>query len=107
MAFGWSGMLATNDLIFARVLDEDARKTGIHREGIFLSAFGVLGRLNAIPTSIALLSLGWFFGYRSGAVPGPDPAMAWRVYMAIYPLVFMLIGTLISRFIRLPEADEA
>lgn len=107
VAFGWSGMLATNDLIFARVLDEDARKTGIHREGIFLSAFGVLGRLNAIPTSIALLSLGWFFGYRSGAVPGPDPAMAWRVYMAIYPLVFMLIGTLISRFIRLPEADEA
>lgn len=102
VGFGYAGMLATNDLIMARVLDDDARRTGVHREGIFLSAFGVLGRLSAIPTSVALLSLGWFFGYRSGDVPGPDPGTAWRVYMSLYPFAFLALGSLISRFIHLP-----
>lgn len=100
---GYSGMLATNDLIFARVLDEDARSKDVHREGIFMSAFGVLGRLNAIPVSVALMSLGWFFGYQSGDNPGSQPGLAWRVYMSIYPFAFLATGALISRFVKVPE----
>ena len=100
---GYSGMLATNDLIFARVLDQDAAAHGVHREGIFLSAFGVLGRLSAIPVSLALVSLRVFFGYESGDAPGDDPGTAWRVYMSLYPFALLAIGTLISRFIQVPE----
>lgn len=103
VGIGYSGMLATNDLIFARVLDEDARQTDVHREGVFMSAFGVLGRLNAIPTSLALMSLGWFFGYQSGDHPGSNPSLAWRVYMSVYPFIFLAIGALISRFVKVPE----
>lgn len=102
VGIGYSGMLATNDLIFARILDEDARQTGIHREGLFLSAFGVLGRLSALPVALAIASLSWFFGYYSGDNPGSDAGTAWRVYMAVYPFLLLTTGAIISRFIKVP-----
>ncbi len=101
---GYSGMLATSDLIYARILDQDAAEYGVHREGLFLSAFGVLGRLSALPVALALVSLSWFFGYQSGEAPGDSAGLAWRFYMAIYPFALLMIGSLISRFVKVPEA---
>lgn len=106
VAFGYSGMLATNDLVIARVLDADAVTHGVHREGVFLSAFGVLGRINGVVVSVALASLSLFFGYDSGKNPGDDPAQAFRFYLSVYPLVLLTIGTLISRFVTIPGSDE-
>ncbi|MEO3868848.1 MFS transporter [Nonomuraea sp. B12E4] len=99
---GWSGMLATNDLIVARVLDADAARNGQHREGLFLSAFGFFGRLNGIVTGLALTSLGVFFGYNSGDDPGADPGLAFRVYLSAYPFVLTAIGAVAARFITVP-----
>jgi GPH family glycoside/pentoside/hexuronide:cation symporter len=99
---GWSGMLATNDLIVARVLDADAARNGEHREGLFLSAFGFFGRLNGIVTGLALTSLGVFFGYNSGADSGTDPGLAFRVYLCVYPFVLTAIGAVAARFISVP-----
>lgn len=102
MGMGWSGMMATNDLVVARVLDADAARTGEHREGLFLSAFGVFGRLNGAVTGLALASLGVFFGYNSGADPGSRPDLAFRVYLCAYPFALTLIGAIASRFITVP-----
>jgi glycoside/pentoside/hexuronide:cation symporter, GPH family len=99
---GWSGMLATNDLIVARVLDIDAARNGEHREGLFLSAFGFFGRLNGIVTGLALTSLGVFFGYNSGDNPGSDPGMAFRMYLCVYPFVLTTIGAIAARLISVP-----
>ncbi|WP_246267860.1 MFS transporter [Nonomuraea typhae] len=99
---GWSGMLATNDLIVARVLDADAARNGEHREGLFLSAFGFFARLNGVFGGLALTSLGVFFGYNSGADPGPDPGLAFRVYLCVYPFVLTAIGALAARFVSVP-----
>jgi GPH family glycoside/pentoside/hexuronide:cation symporter len=99
---GWSGMLATNDLITARVLDGDAANHGEHREGLFLSAFGVFGRLNGMITGLALTSLGLFFGYNSGNDPGSNPAFAWRVYLCVYPFALCVIGAIAARLINVP-----
>ncbi|WP_235019886.1 MFS transporter [Ruania rhizosphaerae] len=104
LGLGWSGMLATNDLIVARVLDGDAARHGEHREGLFLSAFGFFGRLNGVVTGLALTSLGVFFGYNSGDDPGTDPGFAFRVYLTVYPFALTVIGAVASRFVRLPEA---
>ncbi|WP_420114604.1 MFS transporter [Pseudactinotalea sp.] len=104
---GWSGMLATNDLIVARVLDGDAVRNGTHREGLFLSAFGTLGRLNGAVTGLALASLGLFFGYFSGDAPGEDPGMAFRFYMCVYPFVLTLIGSIAARFLDVPQETPA
>lgn len=100
---GWSGMLATNDLIVARVLDADAERDGQHREGLFLSAFGFFGRLNGVVTGLALTSLGVFFGYNSGDDPGPDPGGAFRVYLCLYPFLLTAIGAVAARFLAVPE----
>ncbi len=103
VGIGWSGMLATNDLVIARVLDADAARTGHHREGLFLSAFGFFGRLNGVVTGLGLASLGVFFGYSSGDDPGPDPGAAFRVYLCVYPFVLALVGAVASRFVSVPE----
>ncbi|NRQ39462.1 MFS transporter [Nonomuraea sp. NN258] len=99
---GWSGMLATNDLIVARVLDADAARNGEHREGLFLSAFGFFTRLNGVVIGLALTSLGVFFGYNSGTDPGGDPGLAFRMYLCVYPFVLTTIGAVAARFISVP-----
>jgi GPH family glycoside/pentoside/hexuronide:cation symporter len=104
VAVGWSGLLATNDLIQARVLDDDVRRHGQHREGLFLSAFGIFSRLTGATAGIGLGSLGFLFGYHSGAEPGPDPGLAFRVAVAVYPFVVALLGVVLSLLIRVPEA---
>jgi GPH family glycoside/pentoside/hexuronide:cation symporter len=104
VGIGWSGMLATNDLITARVLDADAARDGHHREGLFLSAFGFFGRLNGIVTGLALTSLGAFFGYNSGDDPGADPGLAFRMYLCVYPFVLTTIGAVAARMFTVPLA---
>ncbi len=104
VAVGWSGLLATNDLIQARVLDEDTRRHGHHREGLFLSAFGFFSRLTGATAGIGLGSLGFLFGYYSGENPGPDPGLAFRVAVSVYPFVIAVVGVVISQLVRVPEA---
>lgn len=89
----------------ARVLDDDARRYGVHREAVFLAAFGVLGRLNGVVVSIALTSLTLFFGYQNGDNPGDDPGTAFRFYLSVYPVILLTIGTIISRFVHVPGWD--
>ena len=105
VAVGYAGVLATNDLIMARVLDDDARRHGVHREGVFLAAFGVLGRLNGVIVAIALWSLTTVFGYHNGDRPGPNPDLAFRFYLSVYPVILLTIGTVISRFVHVPGWD--
>lgn len=102
IAVGYAGVLATNDLVMARVLDDDARRHGVHREAIFFAAFGVLGRLNAVIVAGSLASLTLVFGYVSGDEPGPDPGSAFRTYISVYPLILLVLGTIVSRFVRVP-----
>lgn len=106
IAAGWSGLLVTNDLVVARVLDEDARRHGQHREGLFLSAFGVFNRLNGIVTGLSLALLGSLFGYYSGDDPGPDPGQAFRVYVSAFPFVLCAAGAVLAAVIRVPESRE-
>lgn len=107
VAVGWSGLLATNDLIQARVLDEDARRHGQHREGLFLSAFGFFSRLTGATAGIGLGSLGFLFGYHSGDDPGPNPGLAFRVAVSVYPFVIASAGVLLSLVIKVPEAGAS
>jgi GPH family glycoside/pentoside/hexuronide:cation symporter len=104
VAVGWSGLLATNDLIQARVVDDDVRRHGEHREGLFLSAFGFFSRLSGATAGVGLGSLGLFFGYYSGEDPGPDPGTAFRVAVSVYPFLVAVVGAILSLLIRVPDA---
>ncbi len=106
VAIGWSGLLSSNDLIQARILDADARRHGVHREGIFMSAFGVFARLTGALSGVALTTLALIYGYYSGENPGENPGDAFRLYTAIYPLIFATVGVLISNLIKVPPPGE-
>lgn len=107
LGLGWAGMMATNDLVVARVLDRDAARHRLHREGLFLSAFGVFGRLNGAVSGLALASLGALFGYYSGEHPGPEPGQAFRVYLCVYPFVLCTLGAIAARFVSVPSPEES
>ncbi len=107
VAIGWSGLLATNDLIQARLLDHDATVTGEHREALFLSAFGFFSRVTGALNGVALAALGALFGYWSGANPGPNPGLAFRVYLCVFPFAIAMGGVVLSRLIRLPGEEPA
>lgn len=104
VGIGWAGLLATNDLIQSRLLDDDARRHGVHREGLYFAAFGVFSRLTGALNGVFLASLGLFFGYYSGANPGPNPDDAFRTLVCVYPFVIAVAGAILARTIRVPEA---
>lgn len=103
LGIGYSAMLASNDLVIARVLDEDAARHGERREGMFLAAFGFFGRLSGVVSAGALASLGFLFGYHSGDDPGTQADTAWRVYLTVYPAILAAIGALLAWRIQVPD----
>lgn len=103
IGLGYSGVMATADLIVARLLDDDAARNGTHREAMFLAAFGFFNRLNALIKAGAFASLAYFFGYESGESPGSDPAQAFRVLLCVHPFLLVLVAAVVSRFVRLPN----
>lgn len=106
IAVGWSALLATNDLIQSRILDADARATGIHREGIFLAAFGFFGRITGGLTGAGFWLISVMFGYEGQANPGDDPGAAFRFLIGVIPLLIAASGAVLSRTIRIPEAGR-
>lgn len=107
IAVGWSALLATNDLIQARILDDDTRRHGVHREGIFLSAFGFFGRLSGGLNGAAVWGVSVMYGYQSQEAPGDDPAGAFRFLMCVVPFLVAASGAVIARLIRVPEAGRS
>jgi len=107
LGIGWAGLLATNDLVVARVVDRDAALHGTHREGLFLSVLGAFGRLNGAVSGLALASLGGLFGYYSGERPGPAPGEAFRVYLTVYPFALCALGALASHLVTVPSPEES
>lgn len=106
IAVGWSALLVTNDLVQARILDEDSRRHGVHREGIFLAAFGIFGRLTGALTGVAFWLLSVLYGYENQNSPGDDPGAAFRFLVAVIPFFIAALGAVLSRFIRLPDAGR-
>lgn len=100
VGFGYSGVMATMDLIVARLLDEDTARTGQHREGMFLAAFGFFNRLDAWVKSLAFLSVAALFGFASGDSPGPHPELAAQFLLSVFPAGLVALAALLSCFVK-------
>src|SRR5699024_5131263 len=90
----------TMDLIVARLLDEDTARTGHHREGMFLAAFGFFNRLDAWVKSLAFLAVATLFGFESGDAPGPHPDSAAQFLLSVFPAILVALAALLSYFVR-------
>ncbi|HBM80826.1 MAG: MFS transporter [Clostridiales bacterium] len=103
VGFGFAGVIATMDLIGARIIDEDAQKSGTHREGIYSGVGGFMNRMNGLFTSLAFLLVNRLYGFKSGKVPGPNPGAASKFLLIIFPFILMVISCIFSRFLNFPE----
>lgn len=100
IGLGAGGSFVTMDVIGAKVLDDDFKKHGIRREALFSSAMGALNRLNGLYSGLALIVVKHVFGYISGDEPGPNPGMAAKFLLVVFPVIAMVIGLILSFFIK-------
>ena len=106
IGFGFAGAITTNDLIGAKIMDEDTRKYKLRREGIISNAMGFMNRLNSLFTAAALLLVNKMFGFVSGNEPGPNPDMASRFLLSVFPAILVLIAFAFSWFIDFDRSEE-
>ena len=106
VGFGFAGVIATMDLIGARIMDEDTRRHNVRREGIISNAMGFMGRLNGLFTSAAFFAVYTLYGFKSGQEPGPQPGDATRFLLTLCPIVMMLISLTFSFFLDFREAEQ-
>jgi glycoside/pentoside/hexuronide:cation symporter, GPH family len=90
------GINVCREIIMANFIDENLKRTGHRREGIYYSLKRVIGKLSKIVEALALVVLSLLFGYVSGENPGPQPENAFRFLMSVFPFVFSIIALLIS-----------
>jgi len=100
VGFGFSGVIATMDLIGAKIMDEDKAKYRLRREGIIASALGFMNRLNGLFVSLAFLLVNVLYGFESGEVPGSQPGSASRFLLTLFPMLLMAISLAFSFFIN-------
>jgi len=106
IGLGYAGVLATVDLIVARLLDADTAAHGIRRESMFLAGFGLLNQLSGFAQSLGFLLVAVLFGYHSGTVPGPHPERAARFLQSVLPACFLVVAVVCSWFVRLPAPPD-
>lgn len=100
LGFALSGVVVLQDVVLAEVIDRDAVRSGLRREGAFYGTAAVLVRLSGVMQNLILASLTPLFGYVSGDQPGPAPETAFRFLMAGPPVLAMGLSAWVVGFIR-------
>lgn len=107
VGFGFAGVITTMDLIGAKIMDEDTKKYNLRREGIISNAMGFMNRLNGLFTSFAFTLIFILFGFESGLNPGPQPDVASRFLLTVFPMVLVFISLGFAFFIKFDTAEKA
>ena len=96
VGFGLAGFLVTPAIVSGRIIDEDAERTGLRREGIYTAVGGFITRSSGLISALAFFIVGLIFGYESGERPGSDPESTFRYLMSVVPFCLLLVAFLIS-----------
>jgi len=103
----FAGVGATLDIMQSKLMDEDTRSTGYHREAFIFSVLTFLRKLSGLLVSLVFLLIFLFFGFESGQNPGAQPDAAARVMMTVIPAVLMLAAFFLSGLARFGTEGEA
>jgi len=107
IGIGTGGVMSTNDIVIAGLLDEDKAKYGQRREGIYQSIVGLAARLNGLFRSGAFFLVFILFGFESGDSPGPDPGSASRFLLVLVPVALMILGIAASMFLSVAKREDS
>ncbi|MNN29495.1 hypothetical protein D3C81_1431020 [compost metagenome] len=100
VGFGLAGFFVTPAIVGGRIIDEDAEKTGLRREGIYTAVAGFITRSSGLISALAFLIVGMIFGYESGDNPGPSPELTFRYLISVVPLCLMAISVILSYTVK-------
>ena len=103
VGIGLAGFLVTPPVLGARIIDQDALRTGRRREGIYGAVGGFITRSSAFLAIAAFWLVGLFYGYQSGNQPGPNPEGAFRFLMSAVPLGLLLIAFAITFLMKMDQ----
>ncbi len=103
IGIGIAGVTANLDLITASILDEDAAKTNLRREGTYNSLFGLLGRCANFMTALVFFLITKIFGFVDADTPGLRPGEATRWMIAIFPALLMACSFAASWLVNIPS----
>lgn len=106
VGFGVAGVLVTMDMVGARIMDEDTKKYGLRREGIYSSAMGFMNRLNGLFTSLAFVLVNRVYGFESGDIPGNNPGGAARFLLIIFPFFCMIFSCVFAFLLHFKDDDK-
>lgn len=106
VGFGLAGFLVTPAIVGGRIIDEDAEKTGLRREGIYTAVSGFITRSSGLISALAFFVVGMIFGYQDGDHPGSDPEATFRYLISIVPLCLLLVSVVISFTIKFKFTDS-
>ena len=105
IGIGLAGIIATMDLIVAKIIDEDHAATGEFREAMYQSVISFIIRLANLFGSLAMLLGVWIYGFESAESPGDNPAAATRMMLAVIPPILMLGSFLFSFLLKFKNGD--
>jgi GPH family glycoside/pentoside/hexuronide:cation symporter len=92
VGFGLSGWWVLGDVVLAKIIDDDARRHGQHREAMFFGLASVMARLSGVLNALSFALLTALFGFVSGVEPGPNPDVAFRFFMVAPPGIALLLA---------------
>ena len=106
IAPGLSGYMMLPIVVLSDVIDDDAHRVGVRREGIFFGISGAVAKLSFTAQGLFYWITFALTGWRSGADVQTESAV-WgiRFMMAGSPLIAALITIACLWFIRLRDAD--
>jgi GPH family glycoside/pentoside/hexuronide:cation symporter len=96
VGFGLAGFLVTPAIVSGKIIDEDAERTGLRREGIYTAVAGFITRSSGLISALAFFIVGMIFGYESGENPGENPESTFRYLISVVPLCLLAVAVLLS-----------
>ncbi|WP_251561213.1 MFS transporter [Paenibacillus pasadenensis] len=106
VGFGLAGFLVTPAVLSGRIIDLDAERTGRRREGVYTAVGGFITRSSGLISALAFWIIGMLLGYSSGANPGPNPELAFRLLVSLVPACLLVISFVISFLYREESVNE-
>jgi|LSQX01.3.fsa_nt_gb GPH family glycoside/pentoside/hexuronide:cation symporter len=107
VGFGVAGVSATMDVVAARILDEDAKKYGVQREGTYSSLIGVLNKTSGLFTALGYFLVDKIYGYVDGNNTGASPDGAARFLTVLFPIILFIVAVIFSKFLKFNEAEHS
>ncbi|GAA4076539.1 MFS transporter [Nonomuraea soli] len=92
---GIAGMMVLLEILLAEVIDDDERRTGLRREGMYMGMNGFIVRWSASLQAVLLAVVLSASGYRAGAAQQPESVVTGvRLLLGGVPLVVLALAFL-------------